>query len=175
MSEPDPKTGVPPKDPSETDGNEPAATPPKDPSTPAPQDDDADEMVSISKKDLKELQSQRDRNFETSRQTQAAVEALMKKDYVKDFLADPENAQKFPDVEIEDLLGAEDEDDVVNLATAQQQKVERLVQKRLDKIEVAEPPTITSKDKAAKLKALDKPQPNAFQKFLQISSMKTSD
>lgn len=175
MSEPDPKTGVPTNDPDETGGQQPAATPPNDPGTPATSDDDADEMVQISKKDLKALQSQRDRSNETSRQTQAAVEALMKKDYVKDFLSDPENAKKYPDVEIEDLLGAEDEDDVVAMAEAQQQRVERLVQKRLDKIEVAEPPTISAKDKAAKLKALEKPQPNAFQKFMQLNSMKVVD
>lgn len=171
--EPDPKTEVTPKDPVETGGTSPAATPPQDPATPAPLDDD--DMVSISKKDLKALQSSRDKNFETSRQTQAAVEALMKKDYVKDFLSDPDNATKFPDVEIEDLLGADDEEEVIALAEAQQQKVERLVQKRLDKIEVAEPPTISSKDKATKLKELDTPQPNAFQKFLNLNSMKVKD
>ncbi len=174
MSEPDPKTVVPTNDPKET-VDDPTATPTPDLGTPAPTDDDANDMVTISKKDLKALQSSRDKNFETSRQTQAAVEALMKKDYVKDFLSDPENAKKFPDVEIEDLLGAEDEDDVIKLAEAEQQRVERKVQKHLSEVEIAEPPTISSKDKATKLKALDTPQPNAFQKFMAIGTMRVKD
>lgn len=173
MSEPDPNTVVPPNDSDQTGGTPPAATDPNNQGTPANSDDD--EMVTIPRKDLKALQSSRDKNFEISRQTQSAVESLMKKDYVKEFLADPTNAQKYPDVEVEDLLIADDEDEVAALAEAQQQKVEKLVQKRLAKIEVAEPPTISSKDRAAKLKSLEKPQPGAFQKFLQIGSMKVTD
>ena len=148
MSEPE---GTPPKENLEEPGKQPV-TPPTDDGGTSPQDDD---MVTISRKDLKALQSQRDSANEASRKALEGVEYLHQKDAAKDFLDDPENAQKYPDVKISDLIGV-GSDNFAEAAEQIQQDISDRFEARQARHVVDEAPSLTPEEKAAKLEELRK-------------------
>jgi len=154
MSETDPKT-TPEQNPAGTGGGEENPTPPAASHT---QDGQGaateEELVSIPLKDYKALQSQRDRSNERARAVEAKVIQDMQKDDIKEYLSDPENKKKFPDVTIKDLMSAEDPEDFEQLALQTQERIDQAVQKRLADTQRATAPTLSPDEKAAKLKKL---------------------
>lgn len=138
---------------------------PKDP--PAATDDD--EMVTISKKDYKKLQSQRDGNHERARQTELQVAMMMLEKDANKFLAD--NKNEFPDVKAEDLFDAEDEEDFKKLAGQTQSRIDEAAQRRLGDLQRSTTPTLSPQEKAAQLKKLkDNPGSSSFQQMLELQS-----
>lgn len=161
----EPTSTTPPTEPVEP-GQDPA-TPPSE--VPGAATDD-DEVVQITKKDLKKLQSQRDSNHERARQTEYQVALMLQKDDIKSFLSDPENKAKFPDVEVDDLLDAESEEDFEKLAGQTQARVDKAAQRRLGDLQKVGTPTLSPKEKAAELKRLkENPGSASFQKMLELN------
>ncbi len=139
------------QNPEETGGEEPAATQPQGQQGAATDDD---EMTTISTKDLRALQSQRDRNHETARATEQVVMEMAQKQDINEFLSDAENKKKFPDVETSDLMAAESPEEFEALAGQTQARIDKAAQRRLADIEKATDPEISPEEKAAQLKKL---------------------
>ena len=137
----------------ETGGSisEPTATQP-DASSGAVTDDE--EMVTISKKDHKELIASRDRNHERARVTENwAIEQMQKED-IKDFLSDEENKKKYPNVKVDDLVSATKPEDFDEIAKQTQARIDQAIQERLGDIEKATKPTMSPEERAAIQKKL---------------------
>lgn len=148
-------------------GNEPAN--PGSPTPGAAPEDDDDEMVSIKKSSLKKLQSESTKNFERTRQVEYQQALMLQKEDIKDFLGNPENKEKFPDVHVDDLLDAESEEDFEKLAGQTQKRIDEAAQRRLGDLQTAKTPTLTPQEKAAQLKKLkDNPGSPSFQKMLEL-------
>ena len=141
-------------------GTDPSATPPLgEPST-------------ANDNDVKNVVSQRDRANERARQLEAEkleleerlarVEASDmerdKKETISDFLK--ENKEKYPDVELDDLLRAEDPQELEALAEKAQKKYTAIEQRALSKLNVADEEKVpTLEEIKAKEKAiLDNPE-----------------
>lgn len=145
-----------------------AATPPEQ-VQPAATDDD--EVVTLSRSDYKNLVSQRDRNHETARATEAWVMAQAQKEDIKSFLDNPDNKSKFPDVEVDDLMDAMSEDDFEKLAGQTQARIDKAAQRRLADIQKTEQPVLSPQDKAEQLKKLKKnPGSASFQQMLELEN-----
>lgn len=146
------------------DPQDPPATPPN-PAPPAATDDD--EVVSIKKSDLKKLQSQRDGNHERARQTEYQVALLAQQRDIDKFLS--ENKAKFPDVDADDLLDAEDPEDFEKLAGQTQARIDKAAQRRLGDLQTVQTPSLSPKEKAAQLAKLkETPGSSSFQKMLEL-------
>lgn len=141
-------------------GTDPSATPPSgEPST-------------ANDNDVKNVVSQRDRANERARQLEAdkleleerlaRVEASDmerdKKETISDFLK--ENKEKYPDVELDDLVRAEDPQELEALAEKAQKKYTAIEQRALSKLNVADEEKVpTLEEIKAKEKAiLDNPE-----------------
>lgn len=168
MADPTPQT--PPNE--NPEGPDESNTPPAtQPQGPAGAVTDDDELVQIKKSDLKNLQSQRDKNHNRLTQTEYQVALMQQKDDIKDFLSDPENKSKFPDVKVEDLLDAESEEDFEKLAGQTQTRIDESAQRRLGDLQKTQTPTMTPQEKAAQLKKLkENPGSASFQKMLELES-----
>lgn len=152
-------------------GDNPAATPPetdpKDDSSkgkgPAP----GEKMVSISEKDYKKLQSQRDSsNDRLGRLEAQAMQDAFEKE-ASSYLS--QHKDDYPDVEVSDLQMAEAPEDFEKLAKQAQARIDKATQRRLGEMQKKQTPSISSKDKAARLKQLkDKPGSNSFQSMLEL-------
>lgn len=166
----DPTSTTPPAiEPAPTGGGEPtppAATEP--PAAPGAATDD-DEMVTIKKSDYTALQGQRDRNHERARVIeQHVIEDMQKKD-IGTFLGNPDNAKKFPDVTVDDLMIAADPDEFEEVAGQTQARIDEAVQKRLGDIEKATTPVLSPDEKAEELKKLKaNPGSASFQRMLEL-------
>lgn len=124
-----------------------------------------DELVTIRRGDLKNLQSQRDRNANAS----AYVESLAQKDYISGFLK--ENLDKYPDLTFEDLqhvwdMG--DDDKVIHAEAARiQGRLKAHSQAKLLEIENPTPPKESEADRAAREEKLKKDRPrDGFQQMV---------
>ena len=168
----DPSQQTPPtNEPVGTGGDEPAAIPPQQPKGAATDDD---EVVTLKKSDYQNLVSQRDRNHETARATELYVMEMAQKEDIKGFLSDEENAKKFPDVEVEDLMGAESPEDFEKLAGQTQARIDKAAQRRIADIQKATTPVLSPEDKAEELKKLkQKPGSASFQRMLELQSTPT--
>ena len=150
-----------PNKPAGTEG-EPSATPPKEGKESATAED---EIVSIKKSDLIKLQSQRDSNYQENRDTRARVAMIEMDRDIDKFLK--ENSSKFPDVEIKDLYDAERPEDFEQLALQVQDRVDKAVQRKLAETQNAEPPKMTTEERATLEKKLKKnPGHKSFQAML---------
>ncbi|WP_299376751.1 hypothetical protein [uncultured Kiloniella sp.] len=163
-------------------GGEPKSTPATTPPTKdVPGTTDDNETVTIKKSDLKNLQSQRDKNRSTSdealeRATNAEQYAAeqMQKDDINEFLSDPANKEKYPDVELSDLKAATSDDQFEELAAQTQARVDKAAQRRLGDIEKAGTPTMSPEDKAAKLKKLrENPSTNSLEQMIDLQQTPT--
>lgn len=142
---------------------------------------DDNEMVTIKKSDYKNLQSQRDKNRTNSdealeRATNAEQYAAqqMQKEDITEFLSDPANKEKYPDVELSDLLAATSDDQFEQLAIQTQARVDKAAQRRLGDIEKAGTPTMSPEDKAAKLKKLrENPSTNSLEQMIELQQTPT--
>lgn len=163
------KSQTPPNDQAGTDDGKtpPAATPPVDDQGAATDDDD--EVVSIKKKDLKALQSGRDKNHERARQTEYQVAMMLLEKDANKFLET--NKEKFPDVKAEDLFDAEDDADFEKLAGQTQARIDEAAQRRLGDLQRSTTPTLSPQEKSAQLKKLkETPGSSSFQKMLELES-----
>lgn len=156
-----------------TDGKQaetpaPAATQPQGQSGAATDDD---EMVSIRKSDLKNLQSQRDSNHERARVIeQHVIEDMQRKD-IGSFLDDPENKKKFPDVTVDDLMVADDPEQFVSIAGQTQARIDDAVQKRLADTEKATTPVLSPDERAQREKKLkSNPSSGSFREMVELRS-----
>ena len=132
---------------------------------------DDDEMVSIRKSDLKNLQSQRDSNHERARVIeQHVIEDMQRKD-IQSFLGEAENKKKFPDVTVDDLMVANDPEEFASIAGQTQARIDDAVQKRLADTEKATTPVLSPDERAAQEKKLKaNPGKGSFQKMLELRS-----
>lgn len=115
----------------------PAATPAPDGSGAAPVDD---EMVTIRKSDLKNLQSTRDRNYEDKTQLaerldefEAIEESRAQKEGITEFLSS--NKEKYPDLTFEDLKYVTDPTKLEQEADRLQRRLEDHTQAKILDIE----------------------------------------
>lgn len=118
----------------------PAATQPQGSST-ATGDDDG--FVRIPKADYDKMISKRDQTNEQRRQESAFVNQLAWEREADDFLNDPENKKKFPDVVRNDLLGANSDEDFATLANTTQDRIVSATNKRIATIQTAGAPQLT--------------------------------
>ena len=142
-----------------------------------------DETVTISKSEFEKMQksnkdllSQRDRNHESARATEAQVAQMAQEKDVEKWLKDPEQQKKFPDVNIDDLMEYPlDPEQYEKVAAQTQARIDSAVNRRIASIEKASEPSISPKDKAAKLKQLrENPGSGSFQQMLQLEQTPTS-
>lgn len=156
---------------SEGANNTPPATPPNN-NPPA-----TDELVQISKKELeglrksnKDLTSQRDRNDAEIKNRLSYVDLLAMREDIGTFLKD--NADKYPDVTVQDLEGIiASPDDIEPQAKALQERYEKIIQNRLQKIESTPQPQLTTEQRAEQEKELKKePKSGNFGKMLRLRS-----
>ena len=166
--------------PGQTGGEQPAAPAPQSAAVVATGDD---EMVQIPKSKLdsleksnRDLLSQRDKNHEDFRQTEAQVAYMAQKDDVKEWLSKEEIRAKFPDVEVDDLMdGQLNPDDYEKAAAQVQARIDKAVNRKIDSIEQATTPTLSPKDKAERLKQLrENPGSSNFQEMLALEQAPTS-
>lgn len=151
-----------PKKPVETEPKG-SATQPKDAEVSV---NDDDEMVPVRKGDLKKLQSQRDSNYETVRNTQMRVAMLEMTTDIKDFLST--NKAKFPDVTVEDLYDAEKPEDFETIALKVQDRYDRAVQRKMGELQNSPLPVMTTEERLAKEKKLKaNPSSKSFRKMLE--------
>lgn len=150
--------------------NTPAATPPQ--GTPGATDDDT---VTMSKKDYNALIGGRDRNNnelgelrETVGDLQANQAYAAQEKSVTQFLET--NKDKYPDVQVEDLMGRPlEESEIEEIAKSTQKRLEDVVQKRLMNVQRATAPALSPAEKAAELKKLkDNPGSASFQRMLEL-------
>ena len=150
-----------------TEGVEPKATQVAKTDGAAPDDDD--EVVTIKKSSLKKLQSDSTKNFERIRSTEYQVALMAQKADIKEYLT--ANKEKFPDVETDDLLDAESEEDFEKLAGQTQARIDKAAQRKLGDLQKVQIPTISPKDKAARLEQLkESPGSASFQEMLALQS-----
>lgn len=160
------------QNPEGTDGKQeqpaPAATQPQGQAGAATDDD---EMVSIRKSDLKNLQSQRDSNHERARVIeQHVIEDMQRKD-ISSFLDEPENKKKFPDVSVDDLMVADDPEQFASIAGQTQARIDDAVQRRLADTEKATTPVLSPEERSAQEKKLkSNPGSGSFQRMLDLRS-----
>lgn len=152
--------GTPPNDQAGTgDGNQ---TPPAATQTPPNGQAGAsgdDETITLSKKDYQNIISQRDKANNTSAATEAWVMEQAKKQDVRSWLK--ENKKDYPDVSLDDLMAAEDEDQLPTIATRTQRRIDDAVQSKLKTLNSATAPELTPEQRAEKRKALTgKNRPN---------------
>lgn len=163
MSDTDPTT--PPQDPAATGGDpqgDPAATKPNGGGGATD-----DNTVTLSQEDYKNLVGQRDRANNASSESDAALDHLLKKDAINDFLS--KNQEKFPDVTFDDLTLASSPEELETLATNQQKRITDAVQKKLMDVQKADAPTLSPQEKAERLKQLKKnPDGSSFGQMLQL-------
>jgi hypothetical protein len=152
MAEESPNT--PPNDPVETP---PAENPPTG-ATPTVNDpvaaNDDDEVVTLKKADYNKIISQRDSNHQRATATEQYAIEQMQKDDINQFLSDPAHKEKFPDVEVSDLMVARDPEEFEQLATQTQARIDKATQRRLGDIEKTTDPVLTPEERSAKLKKL---------------------
>lgn len=153
--------GTPPAAPAGTgDGTQtpPAATqtPPKEPAGASGGDE---ETITLKKSDYNNLVSQRDRANNTSAATEAWVMEQAKKQDVRAFIK--ENKDKYPDVSLDDLMAAEDEEELPKIAERTQRRIDDAVQSKLKMLNSATAPELSPEQRAEKRKALTgKDRPN---------------
>lgn len=148
----------------------PEATPPAEPAS-----SEGEKMITIPESSFKKLQSDSTKNFERLRNTEAWVMQEAQKQDIKSFLDVPDNKQKFPDVEIDDLLDAESPDDFEKLAGQTQARIDNAVQRRLADNTKAGAPTMTPDEKAAKLKKLKaNPGVSSLEQAIELQGTPTS-
>jgi hypothetical protein len=150
--------GTPPAAQAGTDGQAPAAT-----QTPTNAPDGAsggdEKTITLKESDYKNLISQRDRANSTSAATEAWVMEQAKKQDVRAFIK--ENKDKYPDVSVDDLMAAEDEDQLPEIAKRTQRRIDDAVQSKLKTLNSATAPELTPEQRAEKRKALTgKDRPN---------------
>lgn len=159
------ETQTPPQDPGATGGENntpPAATNPQGGGGATD-----DNTVTLSQEDYKNLVGQRDRANNANSETDLIVNDLLKKDAVKDFLQ--EHKDEFPDVTIDDLMAANDPEELESIAKNQQKRIEDAVQKKLMDVQKATPPAISPEQKAERMKQLrEKPDGGSFQEMLTL-------
>lgn len=158
---------TPPVDPAGTDAPDtdaPATQPPVDPAG-ASSDD---ETITLSKKDYKNLVSQRDKANNDRSATDAYVMQLAKKEEISDW--HKENASKYPDVTIDDLMAAESEEELPKIAERTQRRIEDAVQAKLKSVQRASAPSVSPEERDQKLKKLrgnDRPN-DAFEQMVDL-------
>lgn len=118
-----------------------------------------DETITLKKSDYNNLVSQRDRANNTSAATEAWVMEQAKKQDVRAFIK--ENKSKYPDVSVDDLMAAEDEDELPKIAERTQRRIDDAVQSKLKTLNSATAPELSPEQRAEKRKALTgKDRPN---------------
>jgi hypothetical protein len=143
----------------------PAATPPVE----APGVATDDGTVTLNKADYNKLVGQRDRANEGSRVAEQYAFEQMQKEDIKGFLGKDENKQKFPDVEVTDLMVATDPEQFEELAAQTQARIDKSVQKRLGDIENTTTPELSPEERSAKLKQLrDNPGASSLEKAMDL-------
>lgn len=179
MAEESPKP-TPSEAPGQTGGEQPAAPVPPEAKGAVTGDD---ETVSISKSELEKLQksnkdllSQRDRNHESARATEATVAQMAQEKEVEKWLSDPEVKKKFPDVEVSDLMEYPlDAEEFEKIAGQTQARIDKATNRRIADIERASAPSISPKDKSQRLKQLrENPGLGSFQEMLNLEQTPTS-
>lgn len=111
-----------------------------------------DETITLKKSDYNNLVAQRDRANNTSAATEAWVMEQAKKQDVRAFIK--ENKDKYPDVSVDDLMVAEDEDELPKIAEKTQRRIDDAVQSKLKTLNSATAPELTPEQRAEKRKAL---------------------
>jgi len=129
----------------------------------------------VKEEDLNNLISQRDKNFDKSRQAGdqnddlvATVADLQKQNFVGRWLKD--NGDKYKDVTEEDLMAADTPDDVEAIAKRVQGRVDKIRQDALASVQKVDGPELSPEDRAAQLKDAEKTK--NFDKFLDLSMPK---
>ncbi len=169
MSDIDPTTGKP-VEPG-TGGNQPTATPPAQPTNPPATDD---KTVTLSEADYKKLIAQRDRANNAKGELDETVLTLaeernlrIKKDMINEYIE--KNKTTYPDIDQEDLMGAESPEDFERLAKAKQRRYEDIVQKKLLDVQKAQAPILSPQEREAELKKLaSNPDGSSFGKMLEL-------
>ena len=167
--------------------NQPVQTGGETPAATEPQGEGAatgdQEVVTVPKaefdkmqKSVRDLQSQRDRATESGRQTEAQVAYMAQEKDVEKWLSDPEVKKKFPDVEVDDLMADQlDAEEYEKIAAQTQARIDKAANRRIADIEKASDPTISPKDKAARLEQLKKnPGSSSFQEMLKLEQTPVS-
>ena len=169
MSDIDPTTGksVEPG----TGGTQPTATPPAQPTNPPATDD---KTVTLSEADYKKLIAQRDRANNAKGELDETVLTLaeernlrIKKDMINEYIE--KNKTTYPDIDQEDLMGAESPEDFERLAKVKQRRYEDIVQKKLLDVQKAQAPILSPQEREAELKKLaSNPDDSSFGKMLEL-------
>jgi hypothetical protein len=157
-----------------TEGTPPAATQqPQTPPTATPQLPQLpDGYEAIRTEDKNNLISQRDKANNSSQETEMVVSALAQKDAIRDAMATSDFKDKYPDVTEADLVDANplSDEQILAIAEAKQQRYEVVKQSALQKVQIAEAPTISQADKDTKMKELAQPAKSSrFQQALQLA------
>lgn len=131
------------------------------------------ESVTLSQKDYNELIAQRDRaneNLKKSGGTDDLVLEMYKEKEISSFLKT--NAEKYPDVEPDDLMYLDDPAQMDEAAAKMQRRVEDRAQKKLAEIQVADnTPRLTEQQKSEQIEALKGGNaPDRFEQMLKIRS-----
>lgn len=126
----------------------------------------------VKEEDLNNLISQRDSNFDKSRQTEdqngdlvATVADLQKQNYISRWLKD--NGKNYADVTEEDLMGADTPDEIEAIAKRVQGRVDKIRQDALASVQTVDSPKLSAEDRAAKLKEAE--QNKDIDSFLDLS------
>lgn len=167
MADPNEPTGTPPAEPTGTEPTPGEATPPE--TNPEPVSQEGEKMITIPESSFKKLQSDSTKNFERLRNTEAWVMQEAQKQDISTFLGDAANKEKFPDVEVDDLMGSESPEDFEKLAGQTQARIDKAAQRRLADIQKAGDPSLSPEEKSAKLKKLkENPGSASFQEMLSL-------
>jgi hypothetical protein len=91
----------------------------------------------------------------------------IKKDMISEYIE--KNKTTYPDIDPEDLMGAESPEDFEVLAKARQRRYEDIVQKKLLDVQKADAPVLSPLEREAELKKLKaNPDGSSFGKMLEL-------
>lgn len=165
MSEAAPKTGG--DQPAGTGGDNPTATPPQGtpPATEGSAIPDGYELIRT--EDKNNLISARDRSKNANQDLEDSVTDILKEREINKFLTS--NKEKFPDVTQDDLMLANSPEELEEIATRQQRRVEDAVQKKLLEVQKASAPVLSPQEREAELKKLkENPNGGSFGRMLEL-------
>lgn len=171
MSEAAPTTGG--EQPAGTGGSNPTATPPQGTPT-APEGSAIPEGYELIRtEDKNNLVAARDRSNNANSDLEDSVTDILKEREINKFLKG--NAEKFPDVTVDDLMLANSPEELEDIATRQQRRIEDAVQAKLLSTQKATAPVLSPQERAAELKKLkDSPNDQSFGRMLELQESQTT-
>jgi hypothetical protein len=133
-----------------------------------------DKTVTLSEADYKKLVGQRDRANNAKGDLDETVLTLaeernlrIKKDMITEYIE--KNKTTYPDIDQEDLMGADSPEDFEELAKARQRRYEDIVQKKLLDVQKADAPVLSPTEREAELKKLkSNPDGGSFGRMLEL-------